>query len=435
MLIALFMATFLFLDPLAAGGRRRIVVQFRHSEGMAPLKVGSPVFLSGALEIGSVVAVFPETVLLAPTDGGEPVEDLVITVRADMDRKIALYGDCQITTDQPAVGGVGSLVILNVGTPGTPLHASNPIVGLRPQSFAATISTLSQRLLGPGGLVDKIDGLLDPNGEQSLAAKVLTSLSDINALTGELRMQLSVAEQASLMSKLHGIIDDVNSVTVSMRDQLGVETPESLVAKLHQVLDHVTVGLEEMTGLLRDNRPTLTRTLNNVERLTGRLDAELLAALLAELDRDDPNSMLGKVHVAMNLVNSSLADVETMAATGRELLVLGRPLIDRAISNVKDMSENLRLLSQEVRLAPWRLMYEPDTAELREMTIFEAARTFAEAATFLDDAAARLDAAVAASAGTAAGEEGIDMRGVRDSVRAAFERFSKAEEFLYQKMK
>ena len=92
------------------------------------------------------------------------------------------------------------------------------------------------------------------------------------------------------------------------------------------------------------------------------------------------------------------------------------------------------VFGKEIRLAPWRLIYKPTTAETKEMTIFEAARSFAEAATYLDDAAARLEAAMSVAVHhPSSGDDEIEA--IRNSVRQAFERFQKAEEFLWKKMK
>jgi hypothetical protein len=314
------------------------------------------------------------------------------------------------------------------------MEAGTPIQGLRPQSLAATIGTLSQRLFAPEGLVDKVERLVDPSVEGSLVQKILASMADINAVTGELRTQLSAAEQQSVMAKLHAIIDDVGVLTASLREQLSRSRSATLVDKVHVVLDRIADGLAEVNALVRDNREPLTRTVAHVEGVSRQLDEQMVARLMAELNRDDPTSMLGKLHVSMDRVNQSLDDVRTVAATGRQIALLSRPAIERTIANAKDMSEQLRAASGEILLAPWKLLYRPSPRETQEMTIFEAARTFAEAAVYLDDAAARLEAALAASPSGQPPDGATEIAQVRDALRQAFERFRKAEDFLYTKM-
>jgi hypothetical protein len=100
------------------------------------------------------------------------------------------------------------------------------------------------------------------------------------------------------------------------------------------------------------------------------------------------------------------------------------------------MSEQLRLASEEIRLAPWRLMYRPSPAESREMTVFEAARSFAQAATYLDDVSARMEAILAKGVPATPGSvEEAELREIRDTLRSAFERYQRAEQFLFEKLR
>ena len=148
--VALFIVTFFFLNPFQRSDTKRIVVQFRHADGVAPIKPGSPVLLSGALDVGQVTGLHARTITVTLPDGRETTE-LMLVAEADINTDIDLYGDCQITTDQPAVGGAGFLVILDVGTPGTPLEAGKPIDG----SKAFRIG-LFDRLFTQAGLEEQV---------------------------------------------------------------------------------------------------------------------------------------------------------------------------------------------------------------------------------------------------------------------------------------
>ncbi len=431
-----FFGTILFLNPFNRVQTQTIEVQFRHSDGVAPIKPGSAVMLSGALQIGEVVGMRTET-RSASTKEGRQVPELMIIVTANIDASVRLFRDCKITTDQPAVGGAGFLVILDVGTPGMERAEGEPINGLPPQSLAATISALSRRLLDPDGFVDKLDRMIDPHAEDSVVASLLAVLADVNDVTAELKLQLSPAEERTLMAKIHRIMDDLNSVSASMREQLGRPEGDNMTAKLHAVLDRLQQGLSEATGILQENRESIAGTVSNIERLTQRADEELLGTLTAQLNPDDPGTLMGKIHGSMDRLNQSLANLQSASSSARDLLVLNRPVLERTLTNAKEMSEHLRIASEELRLAPWRLLYKPSAKQTEEMTIFEAARTFAEAATYLDDAVARLEAALEAArmAGGSGEEAEQELERIRASVRQAFERFNKAEDFLWQKMK
>jgi ABC-type transporter Mla subunit MlaD len=369
-----FFGTVLFLNPFNRVQTQTIEVQFRHSDGVAPIKAGSPVLLSGALQVGEVVGLKTEHRPASP-EKGRATAELMIVVRAHVDEGIQLFGDCKITTDQPAVGGAGFLVILDVGTPGVKRAEGAPIDGLPPQSLAATISALSRRLLDPDGFVDKLDRIIDPHAEDSVVAGLLSVLADVNAVTAELKLQLSPAEEQTLMAKIHRIMDDLNAVSASMREQLGRPESDNMTAKLHAVLDRLAEGLSEATGILQENREGIAGTVASIERVARRTDEELLGGLAAQLNAEDPSSLMGKIHGSMDRLNDSLENVRTASASGRDLLLLNRPVLERTMTNAKEMSEHLRIASEELRLAPWRLLYKPDAKQTQEMTIFEAART------------------------------------------------------------
>ncbi|QOJ15423.1 MAG: hypothetical protein HRU75_12595 [Planctomycetia bacterium] len=431
LLLSLLVGTVLALRPGIGGAMRPLVVHFPHRDGLAPVKPGSPVMLAGVVHVGEVTFVEPREVDGPPAAGRERSRELVIAVTANVRRDIPLYADCRITSDQPPVGGIGTLLILDTGTPAAGILGDAPLPGLPPQSFAAAIGQLSRRLLGPGGVLENIEQLVDPRQEASLVHKISVSLSDINALTAGLRTELDGAESASLLAKLHNIMDNVNLVTTALRQQSDAGERSTLVGKLHTLLDGLGDGLGQITALASENRPAIRQLTGSLASAAARVDAEILTRLRDELDRENPASLLGRLHSGMERVNASLADVVQITSSGRQLVLTNRPLLDRTLANVRDMSEQLRLTSQELRAAPWRLLYQPSERESREMTLFDAARTFAEAATYLDDAAARLQAAIeAAPPGTAE-----EARGVSEALRSAFDRFERAERFLYEQLR
>jgi len=430
--VVLFLGTILFIYPSLRYGTQRIVLHFPHEDGLAPLKVGSPVYLSGSLQVGKVTDVRPQEVI------DETGTRLMIAVEAEIDEDIVLYDDCRITTNEPAVGGSGFVVILYVGSPGKAkrLDLSKPIRGLPPESLAATISNLSRRVLAPGGMVDQLEQALDKDAEGSLMNKIIASLDDVNAMTESLKGEVDAEQAATLMHKVHAILDDLNATTAALRAQASATDQASALAKIHVALDRLGEGLAEVTAMLSENRPAVRNTVTNVEHVSQVLDEELLVALKAELNRDDPASLMGKLHVSVNHLNASLANVETISQEGRKLIVLNRPIVERTLANIKELSEQAKLTVQSIYLAPWRLMKPPGAGEKKQTDIFEAARTFAEAATYLDDAAARLEAVVSvAAAGEPVMESQEEIKSIQQSLKAAFERFEHAEQFLWEKMK
>lgn len=429
---ALALGTFLFLYPGFGDASNPYTIYFRSSDGLAPIKAGSPVMLSGALQVGKVTQVLTEE-LAQDTPVGR-ARQLIVVVKVEISRALNLYDDCILGTDQPPVGGGGYVVIRSVGTPTRPRAGDAPIIGQPPQSFANAIATLSDRLLGPDGIVDKVDQLLDPRADMSLVAKLLTSLSDVNAMTGELRSQLSPADRASLLGKLHRVMDDVGAMTAALKQQTSTEDQATLLARLHRALDELAGAMEQAHGILRDNRPAIQNTLASASSMAQTLNEDVLGKLRGEFNRDDPHSLLAKLHVSMNHVEATLANASAMSESGRVMLATNRPAVQKIVENIQEASNAMRIGMQELIVAPWKLLDKPVLeSERKRLEVFEAARRFAEAASTLDAAAVRLEAlaAVAPKDGpvTAATEE---VEAVRAALRLALERFGKAEEFLFE---
>ncbi|MGD8452676.1 MAG: hypothetical protein PVJ57_12730 [Phycisphaerae bacterium] len=430
--LVLFVGTVLFLASTRHGATRTITVHFRHEEGLAPLKPGSLVLLSGALEVGQVTSVEP---LEVPAKSGLADERrTVIAVVAEIEERIPLYGNCEISTDMPLVGGSGTMVIVNVGTPDVPLP-DGPLQGQPPQGMAA-FTTLTRRLTAEGGLVDRVDRMLDPDAEGSLLEKVKFILTDFNAMTAELRAQLSVSQRQTLLGKIHLILDDLNQTTAAVRGQMQADEEGTLLAKVHVALDTVHQNLRELLATLTENRPLLHETLTHVAHATQVIDEEMIAALRAEFDPSRDTSLLGKLHVGLDRLNTSLADMQEMTATGKRLFVLNRPQIEAVIANAREMSEELTAGSKELRLNPSRLIWGPGKPQEGKLDVFMAARDFAQAATFLDDAAARLQAILElAPEGGGPEASAEEIRRIEESLRDAFSRFERAEQFFWEQMK
>ena len=432
LMIGLFVSTVLFLTPSFNAPTRPVTFVFRQSDGISPIKNGSQVLLSGALPVGVVTEVQKEIELVDTPDGRR--RELVILVHAKIEEKLNLYEDCEITTDQPPVGGVGTVVIVSVGTPGR-AAAPNRIPGKPPQSLNAAISGLSRRLLGPGGIVEKIDQLIDPSIDRSVAGRLLSIMNDLNGVTSELKTQMSPGEQRALVAKLGRFLDTLNATTDGLRNELDTRESGSLAAKVGVALDRLTDGLSQVDGILQENRAAMRSATGNIAHLARVADEELLAAIVSEFDRNNPSSLIVQLHASMDKINTSLDNVTAITDVGRRLMVMNRAALQRTIENLKETSDRMRVGIQELLLTPWRL-FAPPASEMQRLDALEAARHFAEAATFLDDAASRLASVAAAAEGDKAmlGTED-EVRELRDTLKLAFERFQTAEKFFYEKLK
>ena len=431
--LALAVGTILFVSPRLGVETRDVVIRFRHNEGVAPLKPGSPVMLSGALQVGKVREV--ATRFSEPDAGAGRAAELLIIVTARVDKQLPLFKDCMITTDQPPVGGAGLITILDVGVSGDLLAPGEPVDGLPPQSLASAIGALSRRLLGRDGMLDQVERTLNPNSEGSLVHGLLKSVEDINVMTAELRAQLSPAEQRTLLAKALAIMDNVRDTTQALRQQMQASDAGSIVAKVQLALDRLNMGASEAAELLKENRPSIRGTLAHIENVSRAIDEELLARLARELDPDDPATVLGKVHTALDQLNASLDDVAEVTETGRSVVLLSRPSIERIVQNLVDASEQAQTGLQQLFLQPWRF-FKPSDGELKRLDVFEAARSFAAAASHLDGTTARLQALLeVGAAGHPAAVDRRELESIREALRGSFDKFRDAESYLWERMK
>jgi len=431
-LLALFLGTLLFIYPMFHARGRRLEILFPHTAGMAPLKPGSNVLLGGSLPIGEVLAISTKTL---PPAASDAAPEIAFCVDVEIDRDIPIYGNCEIATDQPAIGGSGYVTITSLGTPNVPL--SGPVKGQPPQSFSAAVGTLSRRLLAPGGLVDDLTQAADGQIEGSLMYKLLASLDDVNAMTRELRTQLNPRDQLALLGKFQAILDNLHQTTTTLREQLNDGDQTALLEKMHLALDQLTSGLQQANDMLKEDRPLVLDALTNIAHTTRTVDQELLTTLRNELDPASPTSLSGKAHTAMELLNASLADVHASTSEADRCLAVSRPSLEKTLANFQAMSEQLRLTSQEVLLNPSKLLWGPGPQRQEQLVVFQAARSFAEAASQLDDASGRLEAVLRTlpADGHATEKERAELQAIQDAVRASFQRFDRAQQVLWENLK
>ncbi len=433
--LALFVGTILFLRPLFESGGRIVTIHFPHDRGMAPLERGSAVLLGSSVTVGKVRDIAIRKVD-APHGAPRPRE-VVFEVTATLRDDVRLNEGCVITTGQPAVGGAGYVDILNVGRLGAELPAGQPVRGAPPQSLAAAIGELSARVLGPGGLLEDLEHALDPAREGSLLRKVALILDNVQTVTVALRTQASSEDRAALLGKVHQLLDDLAATTGALRGELAGSGDATALRKVHAALDQLNIAVGETAGLLGETRPLVHDTLTSVAHAARTVDRELLAALRAEFDRTNPDALLSQVHAAMDRVNAALADVQVLTDSAGRLVAVNRPVLERAVGNVGEMTDNLRRASHEVLLNPSRLIWGPGAQREQQLLVFEAARSFAEAARDLDVAAARMQSLLAnlppsGAPGTGAAEE---LAAIQAAVRTAFERFERAEGVLWEQLK
>lgn len=134
---------------------------------------------------------------------------------------------------------------------------------------------------------------------------------------------------------------------------------------------------------------------------------------------------LAKANKTLDTAQSTLRDLKDFTSDER---------IDSIISNITEVSVNLKLTSQEVRRAPWKLLYKPNQKEFKIQALVDSAGAFAAGAERLDSTALRLQKLIAATDD----KQPIDKDRIRSMVsqlEASFEQFRKAEQKFWEELK
>jgi hypothetical protein len=430
--LVLFLLTVLFLARPTLGPTRPITVVFPQQESIAPVGKGSDVLLSGAVKVGTVTGVgFAKPQVESPR-GSYPT--LVVEVHAQVEQALPLYGDCRITTEMPLIGGTGNLVILDVGTPGVPLPPG-PIYGL-PAEGVAALTTITRRLTQPGGIIDRVDQMLNPDLEGSLMNRLVLSLSDVNDITGELRLQLTVEEKSTILGKLQLVLDDIHAMSTALREQTEASAPDSAMAKLRASLDMVHADLKMVMDMLQSSQPLVRDTLTNLQHASRTINRDVLEPLSAQINPSNPDALMAKAQTAMNGVNAIITDFKVVSSLMKDTLVMGGEKIALILNNLQEMSAQLSATSRELRLNPARLIWGPGRGEQKRIAAFQAARDFAQAAQALDEAATGLrNILQAAKPGELTPEDRRIIQEMYKSLQASFNRFDQAQRYFWEQMK
>ncbi len=180
-----------------------------------------------------------------------------------------------------------------------------------------------------------------------LGGQVLLSIDDL----GQQGDIIKNGEVADL--KLAGTVMD------ALKREFDPEDPESLLARIKY----------EFT---RENKDSIVAYFKSA---ISQLDKDI--PVITELIQKE----LGKIDEALESAKSTMEQIKSVAKDER---------IGKIINNVTETSSNLKLATQEIRRAPWKLLYKPSKKEFKIQALVDSAGSFASGAETLDTATLRL---------------------------------------------
>lgn len=397
-----FVATVVVLSSLgdAFAERKHYVVRFSLMDGAEGLDDGSPVKLGGQ-RVGKVTDtrfVFAP----APVQGAADIPtaiDVDIEVRADL----LLFEDAIADLAKPLLGGTSAINI--VGVTG---RAEEPdYEGSKPPQILAEGGIIQG---GRGSL-----GLLSRQDEKN----VRDIISETRAIIADARphvkpimedAQAGVARFREFGERIPGYGDKLDDIL-----QAWQATSADFRANAARVADF----LEKMHQAYDTNREGFDEIVQNLRELSIQAKGEGWNKVMAALD---------SAQSGIDSFNSAMKEADAVIASTS-------PQIQELIASGNIAAQQLKLLTMEVRSAPWRLLYQPNRKELENELLYNSVRQYSEAVADLHNASMALDAITArASAGADGGvvdQDTIDK--LTERLRKAFERYQREEEVFLER--
>jgi ABC-type transporter Mla subunit MlaD len=435
-----FFVILIWISRGVSGDMQAVMIRFKATPAMPTLSPGSQVLVAGA-KVGSVVnADLVEDEMPTPpapkdaavTSPARPEagtgKTFILLVKAEVRADLVLHRDCKVFAEGPPLGGDGLLKI-DLGTSPelfTRAQLEEPgIIGSEPAGFSAILASLQSEFDGanPKSLLGQIKTQLDPEGGPTLMAKLLQSLSDINQMTASLNRQLNPEDKAALLAKINQVADNINETTGTLRREFDAGEPTRLLTKIHVAIDTINEGLTTVTGLLKSSEPRLARTIENVETTSVNIASETNPA--------NADSLIAHLKAAGEKLNTSLADLNEVTNTTRQVVVLNRENINRLLANFKEASDYIKTGVKYVLRHPWRLLNEPPAAEIQQEAILDATRNFTEAATAIDDASAQLAALADLHKGNIPAND-PDLARILADLKSTQDQYQRAEAALWK---
>ncbi|MBN2563539.1 MAG: hypothetical protein JXQ75_21680 [Phycisphaerae bacterium] len=428
-IVAVFFVILMWISQRVGGEMQTIVVRFKSTPTMPTLTPGSPVLVGGH-KVGKVVDADLRLISATDPNAGTAKEAFYLVVEVEIRSDLKLRTDCKVFAEGPPLGGDGLLKI-DLGSASEAIDfdklADGMIEGSDPAGFSAILASLQSEFDGanPDSLLGQIKSQLDPDAEVSLMAKLMQSLTDINQVTAALARELEPDQKAALLAKIHDIVDNISDTTGALRAEFETRKPTLLLGKVHLAMDTVNEGLTTITRMLKTNEPPVTRTIQHLETTA--------ANIAAETDPAKADSLIAHFKEASRRLNASLADINTVTDTTRQVVVLNRENINRLLLNFKESSDHIKTGVKYVLRHPWRLLNEPSTTEVKQQAIFDATRSFTEAATRIDDAAAQLRALTELHQGSIPADD-PDLARIAADLRQTQEKYREAEVALWRQL-
>ncbi len=356
--------------------------------GLRGLSSGSPVHLGG-YKVGQVTSTQID-------DAGSDPDNIYVLFSIELPEKYKLHDNCILTPEMGLLGGKAILNIASLGNSETTL-SENSIYNI---TFGDNMVTAIKKELdptNPTGVLAAVKAELDRNNENSLLGALANSARNLDDITSSVKTELDTGSPAALLTKVHNITGK---------------------------LDNSLTGIQ---NIITDNKSDLRDTIISLKHSAGILEKEL-PLITAKFEQ-----VIDKAACGLDTAQDALHELKITGELASDTMANNRDKIDALIDNMTEVSTNLKLVSREVRRAPWRLLYKPQQKEMEIQATIDTAAAFAAGAERLDNAANSLKKAIG-QLGQNAGENRDKIKNLLADLENSFDQFHKAEKKLWQDM-
>lgn len=385
-------------------GTTRYTVVFGTEEGVSGLSQGA------AVQVGGVrVGVVSGVQLVAGDAGGESAVHVEVRVDSGLPIREGAVAELSL----PLLGTQGTINFDALGE-GDRLAARSEIAGtIAGPGFLEQAGYGEQEKQSVRDIIaniDRVTGRLAETMEGGLVGDAEAGVRSFREVADAARTKWP--EWSGKADEIVGNIADAS------------ERAPDLAESVDARLEEIRALLGDARGYLRNHRAAVDETVENVRSASGRADA-FLERLNAEL-ADSAARLLADGEAAM-------ADARAALEQTRAVVVEQRPTVERVLTNLSLGSDQLRATLAEVRRSPWRLVYRPDTRELENELLYDAARLYAGAVSELSRTASSLEA-VAGARGLSEPEQTARVAELAEQLERALTDYRDAEQTLVDRV-
>ncbi len=413
-------------DVLGGMGRKsEYIVRFPTSVGVTGLQPGSEVTFAG-MPVGRVVSITPHQ----PDGPAVPARamDVIIAV----DSRFNLFEDAFADLAPPILGGVSRINFASAGAGVIPPK----------DTLAELASNNNNAVLEPG---EAVRGRFAPSILAQLgftvedAERLRKTIAEVENIATTARQTITRVDRMaeSLEPRFNTTVSDAQAAVANARALTERFTGEGdWAVRVSSILANADETMATGPAVARDARSAITSTRALVED-HSRTIARILTNVETTTDRVNTRTM-DQAEAMIREGTLALASFRSVGDKSDAILTTIRPDITTATANARSISQQSRLFLDEIRAQPWRLLKQPDRADLMREPIYAAARSYADAVSDLRAASEALEAALQTT--------GPDARNIRAdtpeqvariaaTVQSAYDRFADAERALLETLR